>query len=284
MRKTVFLMLGILILMSVACSVSLPVIETSPKDIKTMNISINPPLDDTITEVSIVMGAGKLNIQRGVAKLIEGSITYNVPQWEPVVEQSNQSIKLKQSAEGFNFSKLPIGEYRNEWELKLGAYPINFELQAGAYDGALDFSGIPLTGLAITDGASSAQVIFNSPNPAQMEQLSYKTGASNVTLSGLSNANFQEMVFVGGAGDYTLDFSGALQHEATVDIESGVSSLEIVIPQDLSSKVIVSGNMIDTSTKGLWMVEDDTYYTEGTGPLLTIQVNTNLGSLTLIHE
>ena len=44
-----------------------------------------------------------------------------------------------------------------------------------------------------------------------MSILRYETGASTVKLNGLANANFGTLIFSGGAGDYTLDFSGDLQ-------------------------------------------------------------------------
>ncbi len=284
MKKTILIVFGTLILLSLACTINLPVVEIQPEDTQTMEIAVEPPNTDSPIDLSIAMGAGKLNIQNGTKKLIEGTISYNIPQWQPTIEQDGNSIRLTQSVEEFNLTKLPMGEYQNQWDLKLGSQPINFELQAGAYDGTLDFSGIPVTDLTISDGASSAKVIFGTPNPAKMDQLSYKTGASNVKLEGLSNANFDLMTFVGGAGSYMLDFSGSLQQEALVEIESGVSTLEIIIPEGLNSEIIISGDLIDTSTKGVWSVEDDTYRTQNPGPLLTIQVKTNIGSLKLVHE
>ena len=285
LKKNILVVLCILIFMSLACSTNLPVIEIQPEDTQKMNISVDPSgTNAATTNISVAMGAGKLNIQSGTEKLVEGTITYNVPQWEPVLQQTSESVQLKQAVEEFNFTKLPVGEYLNEWDLMLGSYPITFELQAGAYDGTLDFSGIPITNLSISDGASSAEVLFSTPNPVQMENFSYKTGASNVSLRGLSNANFDYMTFVGGAGNFTLDFSGTLQHEANVDIESGVSSVEIRIPEGINCKIIISGDLIDTSVKGSWVVENDTYRTENEGPLLTIHVQTNIGSLTLVHD
>ena len=284
LKKNILMVMGILILMSLACSTNLPVVEIQPEDTKTMNVSVDSSGTNATTRISIAMGAGKLNIQSGTEKLIEGTITYNVPQWEPVLEQSSESVQLKQAVEEFNLTKLPVGEYQNEWDLKLGPHPITFELQAGAYDGTLDFSDIPITNLSISDGASTAEVLFRTPNPTRMEQFSYRTGASNVNLHGLSNANFDYMTFVGGAGNFTLDFSGTPQHEANVDIESGVSSLEIRIPEGINSEIIISGDLIDTSVKGSWIVENDTYRTENEGPLLTIHVKTNIGSLTLVHD
>ena len=64
---------------------------------------------------------------------------------------------------------------------------------------------------------------FPKLNRVEMDSLYYQTGASNVHLSDLANANFASMVFRSGAGNYTLDFSGELQRDAEVKIESGIS-------------------------------------------------------------
>jgi hypothetical protein len=43
-----------------------------------------------------------------------------------------------------------------------------------------------------------------------MSILSYKTGASDVSLKGLGNANVDQVSFDGGVGSYELDFTGDL--------------------------------------------------------------------------
>jgi len=53
-----------------------------------------------------------------------------------------------------------------------------------------------------------------------METLRYVTGASNLKLSNLANANFASMIFEAG-GNYSLDFSGELRQDAVVTIEAG---------------------------------------------------------------
>lgn len=68
----------------------------------------------------------------------------------------------------------------------------------------------------------------------------YETGASSVSLSGLANANFSTLVFDCGAGGYTLDFSGDLQRDAIVTIDSGFSDLKLVIPKEINAKVTIT--------------------------------------------
>jgi hypothetical protein len=117
-----------------------------------------------------------------------------------------------------------------------------------------------------------------------MDTFRYTTGASSVKLNGLANANFENLVFKGGAGDYTLDFSGELQRDATVDITAGVCRLEIVVPEGTAVKIKLSGGLSDVRTEGTWSVNDKTYALSGEGPTLTINVDMGIGSLTLISK
>ena len=148
----------------------------------------------------------------------------------------------------------------------------------------MDFSGVPLASLAITDGASDNTVTFNSPNPTVMSELSYTTGASTVTLKGLGNANFEEMTFTGGAGTYILDFTGTLKQDASVKVEAGVSTTKIIVPAGMKVVVDVEGGIKTVNTQGTWTANGTSYETEGTGPTLTMNINTNLGTLSLIQE
>ncbi|HEY3345948.1 MAG TPA: LiaF domain-containing protein, partial [Anaerolineaceae bacterium] len=151
----------------------------------------------------------------------------------------------------------------------------------GAYQGDIDLSGIHLANLSITDGASQTNVHFNSVNPTRMQELSYKTGASQVKLYGLANANFTDMTFESGAGDYTLDFGGKLQQDATVTVKSGVSQVTIVVPSGMQVRVNNQAGVGSVDTSGSWTSNGDTYTTRGSGSVLTINVNMGVGSLKL---
>jgi Ca2+-binding RTX toxin-like protein len=74
-----------------------------------------------------------------------------------------------------------------------------------------------------------------------MKLFHYETGASNVSMTGLANANFASMEFTGGAGNYTFDFSGQLQRDASVTIQAGLSNVTLVIPTGLPVQVTVNG-------------------------------------------
>lgn len=267
---------------TLACSFSINAPEV--KTIDTQELVVNEAAPTGIAEalVKIEMGAGKLNLSGGATGLVEGSIHYNVFGWDPKITRENGGVQISQSRiEDF---KIPGNDIINEWDLSLGTFPTNLEISAGAYEGNIDLSGVALTNLMIEDGASQATVEFNSPNPIEMIDFSYKTGASQVKIFGIGNANTSTFSFDGGAGDYTLDFSGELQKDLEVKVNSGVSKIEIRVPDGVPVRVTVSGGLNNVSPRGTWSINGSVYEKEGTGPRIDIMVDMGVGSLDLISQ
>jgi hypothetical protein len=283
MKPNLWIAIALLAMITLACSVAIPAARMQTGETQTLTVSEPAPASagqgSSSAEVSITMGAGTLQIGGGATGLVEGSIKYNVADWKPVVTHQGSALSINQ---GTNLSnQLPPQNVVNDWQLKLGQTPVDLTINAGAYDSTLSLGGIPLTGLTINDGASNSNISFASPNPAQMQHLAYKTGASTVNISGLGNANVADMTFEGGAGSYTLDFSGKLQQPSNVHISSGVSDFKIIVPTTTACKVVMTGAMNSVSTQGAWTVNDKTYSLPGQGPLLTITVELGVGSLDL---
>jgi hypothetical protein len=114
-----------------------------------------------------------------------------------------------------------------------------------------------------------------------MSLLRYETGASEVKLTGLANANFSTLMFTGGAGNYTLDFSGELQREAVVEVESGLGNLRLVIPEDVDAVVTVEGAAININHSSGWAQNGQKYSQNGSGPTLTVVVKMSAGNLVI---
>ena len=201
----------------------------------------------------------------------------NVPNFKPEIEKNDGSIEIKQG----NFKTLNVTNFENEWDLKLGETPMDLEINAGAYQGRYEFSGLALTGLTIKDGASDVDVSFSAPNLTEMSVFRYETGASNVKLTGLANANFSTLIFNGGAGNYTLDFSGELLQDATARIETGFGDLMLVIPEAMDAVVTVEGGAINVNHSSGWGQSNHAYTQDGSGPTLTIIVKMGAGNVTI---
>jgi hypothetical protein len=284
MNRYILLPVAALALAALACSsitINLPRLETGP----TETLTINEPLPegDEVVDVTIRMGAGKLHLAGGAEGLAEGEIKYNVEEWEPTVTNTDGHLIIEQGEPDANLG-IPDDDVVNDWDLKLGDAPMDLVLNAGAYDGTVDLSGLRLRSLEISDGASNAEVVFDSVNPEEMDRLTYKTGASTVTLTGLSNANFSEMEFSGGAGTYTLDFSGELQRDATVSVKAGASTVRIVVPEGVAAKVTVTGGLNTVDADNGWEQSGDTYEISGEGPTLTFNVEMGVGTLELVSK
>lgn len=280
MKNTIWIVLGILVMVSLACNVTVPVQRMQAGPTETLNI--NEPATPVLTKMTISMGAGRLEINGGAAGLIEGTIQYNVPEWKPTVNHQGNELSITQGTNVGN--KLPPENIVNDWNLKLGKSPTDLTINAGAYDSQLDLSGLALTNLAINDGAANGKVVFNSPNPEKMQLLSYKTGASTIKLTGLGNANFSEMTFSGGAGDYTLDYSGKLSRDGHVTISSGASQVNVIIPKDMNCVVTVNGAINDVASTGEWSASGNTYTHQGQGPMLRITASLSVGSLKIVAQ
>jgi hypothetical protein len=280
MNKSILIVLSALAAAALACApiqVNIPRITPGPTE--TMQVAEPLPEDESIDEVEINMGAGELVLAAGAEGLMEGEITYNVADWKPSLTYQNDRLIISQGESpevGFWGQQLI-----NRWDLKLGDVPMDLTIHAGAYEGEIDLSGVPLRNLTINDGASESRVTFESVNPQEMESFTYSTGASSTTLAGLANANFAALRFDGGAGEYTLDFSGELQRDAQVTINGGVGSITLIIPSTTAATVTVDSGVGSVEHNGTWTVRGDSYSTGANGPSLTIHVELGVGSLTL---
>ena len=57
------------------------------------------------------------------------------------------------------------------------------------------------------------------------------------------NANFERMTFNSGAGDYTLSFDGDLQRDASVTIDTGAATVNIILPEGANAQVTFDGGL-----------------------------------------
>lgn len=282
MKKLILIASLSAILVSAGCTFTVNVPATTVGETQTLTINEAIPTGASPAELTIEMGAGELFLSGGSDKWVTGTVDYNITEWKPLITRNENSLKIApRSNQVWN---IPTSKVVNKWDLKLGSLPMALTINAGAYKGAIDLTGLSITSLEINDGASEGKVRFDEPNPVEMDKLVYRTGASSISLIGLSNANFRKMTFDGGAGNYTLDFSGTLARDTEVTIKAGVSNVDLIIPADMNVKVEVNGGVNSIRPTGPWMVNGTTYSLENNGPLLTVVVDMGVGNLNLIQK
>jgi len=280
MRSKIIPAILALSLTTLACgfTVNLP---DAPEPDPEVTDEISVPIPDA-EEVSLRLsfGAGDLKLAPGAKKLVEGTATYNYSEFEPVVKVDDGDVNIRMGDE--EFSGFPsFKDLKNEWDFKLGSEPMDLTIESGAYDGDFELGGLSLENLTVRDGAANVELAFSEPNQVEMSTFRYETGASDVKLSGLANANFSIFDFSGGAGDYTFDFSGDLQRDATIKIASGFSNIIISVPEDVDAVVTVDSGASNINVGSSWSKKGNIYKQKGEGPTLTFVIEVGAGNVSL---
>lgn len=268
-----------LALASMACgfSVDLPKQSQPGPEIKeSITVAGNGSEEMRLT---VSFGAGALKLSPGAGgQLVSGTAVYNFNELKPVIINNGNSVEIKQN----NLKNIiNPNDLVNEWDLRLGSSPIDLTINAGAYNGLFELGGLALTNLTVQDGASNVDLSFSEPNRTEMSVLRYETGASDVTLTGLANANFSTLIFSGGAGNYTLDFSGTLKRDGVVNVEAGAGDVQLILPKGMNATVSMQGALVSVNHSSNWVQNGNEYSQAGSGPELTILVEMAAGSLTI---
>lgn len=285
LRKPFMILFLLFAVVTLACdlSVNLPDTQVKTGETITEEVSVPAPETNVPVDLNLEFGAGKLNLSpSSSATLVGGIFKYNVADFKPTTTIEGTEVSIKQG--NLDLDAIPSFNDKivNEWNLTLSnEKEMNLKIKAGAYSGRYDFGGIMLKRLEISDGAADVDLDFSLPNPVELDVFNYTTGASSVKLEHLANANLVTMTFRSGAGSYRLDFSGELKRDAEVKIESGISSVVIVVPEGVPAEVIFEGGISNVTTFGTWTEADKYYSQPGEGPRISITVEMGAGNLEL---
>jgi hypothetical protein len=273
-----------LVTLAVACTSPSGQTQLKTGAVQTQTISVPLPADTTkAVDLTLRLGAAELTAGAGAAKLVEGSVQYNVPEFQLSVSQSGNKVDIVQGPTG-GFQGLLPKDLINKWNVKFSnRVPMNLVVQAGAYSGSWNLGGLRLQSLKWDEGASKSTITFDQANPDKVETFDFTTGASTVKLTGLANLNFGKMTFQSGVGSYTLDFGGKLKRSADVEIKTGVSNVTLVVPVGTSARITLNSAVSNTKTIGSWNSSGSTYTTgkEDAADKLNITIDMGLGQLTL---
>ncbi len=174
----------------------------------------------------------------------------------------------------------------DQWNVQLNnELPLMIDAELGAGRGDFDFTGMNITKLSISTGATSTKVRFDEPNKGVIENFRITSGVSKFVGDKLNNANFKRFEFEGGVGSYYLNFEGALQREVDVHIEIGLGAITIVIPKDVGARIkyaegwlsnfSIDDDEFDEQRKGVYTTSN---YSSATGKM-NITIDSGLGSI-----
>lgn len=286
-KKPLVVFLTMLALLSLACGINIDLPDTQVKTgpTETTNVTVPRPEATGDLELTLAFGIGTLKVKPGAeGALVTGTATYNVADFKPEVKTNGASVRLEQGNLDLNGIPEFKDEVKNEWDLQLSSDPMVLHINAGAYSGKYELGGLAIKTLEVSDGAADVDLNFSEPNLTEMDVFRYNTGASNVSLDGLANSNASTFLFRSGAGNYKLHFNGELKRDMVVNIESGISTLAISIPEGVPALVTFEGAISNVDTYGTWKESSGGYEQPGSGPRITIIVKMGAGNLELRND
>jgi len=119
---------------------------------------------------------------------------------------------------------------------------------------------------------------FSEPNNDEMSSFTYNTEAGCMELKCLANANFAQMTFTSGVGDYTLSFDGDLPRDANVTIESSLSTVNIIAPEGVDARVTIDGSPTTVNIVSGWKQNGNIYAHSRSDPTIDITVKMETGT------
>jgi hypothetical protein len=216
-------------------------LTTSVNAVKTESQSVDLE-SATSANVQIEFPAGELNVQSGASNLMDASFRYNVDDWQPQVQYSENGTQgdLRVSQEGNH--RVPVGGgLINEWEIQLSEnVPMDLLIRTGAGNSQLDLGELDMTSLTVETGAGTTTVNLNGNwqhdvdvsiqggvgqlkvnLPAEMGvRVEMDTALVTVTANGLINDE----------NGYVNRAFGTAPHTLTLKLEAGVGSVVLVAP------------------------------------------------------
>jgi hypothetical protein len=197
--------------------------------------------NEKMLETRLDLGAGELKLGPKVSggRLFEGRFSYRPRDFKPEFHYTASRQTGFLTLETRSLKKfLTDRDPKNEWEISFSPEVLHtFDLDLGACEAELDFSGLPVKELKLDLGAGECRVFFEKPNPVEMKKLEIAAGASELTVKGLGNANFNQMKFDGGLGEFRLDFSGDFTGDRQADVSVGLGEIELLFPPGLGVRV-----------------------------------------------
>jgi hypothetical protein len=259
--------------------------KATPIEVRTEPISATYPEGDAV-QLRLELNVGTLELSAGTDNLVDGTATFNVAEWTPRVVAEGPCVTVKQDVGLHLFGAWHA--MRNTWKLALGtSKPFALSVAKGAGEATMALGGIPLSSTDIEVGAGRAQVSFDKANPSRSSFTRVNLGAGSLFLDKVLNANTERLVFAGGAGELTVNFTGdSLQRPMTAKLDTGAGKLVLNFRNGLPCQVVVKKFLGTVHTQGTFhSVQPEVYetaaYSTATGPTLRIEIHTPIADIAL---
>ena len=187
----------------------------------------------------------------------------------------------------------------NEWEMQYSeessyspsvyyvflnnSLPIKLDVGVGAGYSKIDLSGLRLKDISLMTGVSETIVMCNERNPIELKTFRINAGLSKFYAYNIGNTNFKNLYFEGSLGMYYLDLNGILRHESSMNVDIGLGSISLVVPQETGTTVFFKKGFLNSfNYNDFYEVSDGMYINnnfEETKKRFTIKIESGLGKI-----
>jgi len=237
-------------------------------------------------EVKISFGQGRIELSPGNAeKAYEAELEYSRRYFSHELDYHIRGdtgvldLRVKGRRKGLFYSR----RKKNWLNLKLNpTVPIDLDLNMGACESSIDLSGLRISMLELSTGASEVDIYFDEFNKEPLSKMEVNAGVGELKVSNLGNANCQRLIFKGGIGEYELDFSGQWQDDCQAEVKIGIGEISLKLPRYLGVKLIASKSFLSTLDLDGFVKEGDVYYSQDYNQAeyhLTLRVKAGIGEV-----
>lgn len=239
---------------------------------------------DEVTRVDLHYGAGRLQIRAGEENLLYRMfLRYDSERFEPVADYARGRLELGTRTRGRNIN-IDTDDESGELRLELSPrVPMELDLEFGAVRAELDLGGLHLEDLDISTGASRSDVHISRPTRGRIRTADFEVGAADFRARDLGNLRADRIAVEAGVGEVTLEFGGEWQEDMALEVEMGLGSLTINIPEDIGVRLDKDSFLMSLDAD--WLEKDGDRYFSGNWARaehhLTIDVEAAFGSIEL---
>jgi hypothetical protein len=255
-------------------------------------LTIDEKLSEDIhrMEVEIQFGFGEILLERGnPSKAVTGFIQYDEDYIRPYVNYEAKGgvarfrFVTKSRHEGWESLKMR-GMNEPESELYFTTrVPLEIDFECGLGKAKLNLGELKIADLVIENGLGETELDFAVPNRTALKRISVENGLGELTAFNLSNSRAEKLKFDCGLGSAVLDFRGELMQDMDVDVNVGLGSVELKIPEGYNVVMEADENFLSTiDTHGLTSEHRGYYRSRDyrpSRPTLHISASVGLGSI-----
>jgi len=241
--------------------------------------------DEEELDVEVHYGAGRFDVRAAEpGVLYQAELRYDEERFRPVTDYRAGSLEVGTETVD---DGIHLGRGRSSGSLSLALardLPMHLELRFGAVRADLDLGGLALTDLRLSTGASESRLEVSEPNPVEMRRARLEIGAAEFTTRHLGNLNAERIEVDAGVGEVVLDLTGEWRREGEVEVDMGLGSLEIRLPEGLGVMLTKDSFLTSLDSQGM-IKRGDAYYSEDwetADRRVTVDVDAALGSIRVV--